>query len=249
MTSTVANSPLKFLIQLDPTDTADACGVPSKTDPSGPRADVRQEVAEEIDGRTVADFWFDPMCPWAWMTSRWMLEVEKVRPVTVRWNVMSLSYLNEGREVSEDYSRKLQKGWANVRVLTAARLQHGDDVLGPLYTAMGTRIHLQKNTDYSQVIAQSLAEVGLPADLADAANVDEFDDALKEMHHAGMDQVGMEVGTPVISVGGVAFFGPVVSPAPKGDAAARLWDGVQLVAGVDGFFELKRTRTRGPILS
>jgi hypothetical protein len=276
MTPAAAHFPVNLLIQLDSTDTdptdtnptdtnptdtenppVDVCDVPSQSTPVRP-ADVRpgeseeingRTVAEEIDGRTVADFWFDPMCPWAWMTSRWMLEVEKVRPVTVRWNVMSLSYLNEGRDLSEEYKRQLQKGWAPVRVLTAARLLHGNEVLGPLYTAMGTRIHLQGNSDYDQVITESLAEVGLPTEVADAAQNDEYDNALKSMHHAGMDQVGMEVGTPVISVGGVAFFGPVVSPTPKGADAARLWDGVQLVAGVDGFFELKRTRTRGPIFS
>lgn len=197
--------------------------------------------------RKTADFWFDPMCPWAWMASRWMLEVEKVRDVDVRWNVMSLSYLNEGRDLGAKYNRLMEKGWANVRVVTAARLQHGNDILLPLYTAMGNRIHVQGRKRFDEVIAESLAEVGLPASLAEAADSTEYDEELKKMHHAGMDQVGMDVGTPVISVEGVAFFGPVVTPAPKGEAAGKLWDGVLLVAGTDGFYELKRTRDREPI--
>ena len=176
-----------------------------------------------------------------------MLEVQKVRPVDVDWNVMSLSYLNEGRELPETYSALMEKGWGPVRVLTAARHQHGDTVLLPLYTSMGKRIHINGDKDFSRVIVEALDEVGLPASLAAAANSNEWNDALKKMHHAGMDQVGMDVGTPVISVDGVAFFGPVVTPAPKGEQAGRLWDGVLLVAGTDGFFELKRSRTTEPI--
>jgi len=197
--------------------------------------------------RKIADFWVDPTCPWAWMASRWMLEVEKVREVDVRWNVMSLSCLNSGLDASTHSAEKIQKGWAPVRVLTAARLGHGAGVILPLYTAMGNRIHLEGDKDYRRVIKAALDEVGLPATLSEAGDEENWDDALKAMHHAGMDQVGLDVGTPVISVEGIAFFGPVVSPAPKGDNAGRLWDGVLLVAGTDGFFELKRSRTRKPI--
>jgi 2-hydroxychromene-2-carboxylate isomerase len=197
--------------------------------------------------RQTADFWFDPICPWAWMTSRWMLEVEKIRDIDVRWNVMSLAYLNAERELDEDYRQMMDEAWGPVRVVMAARATHGDDVVAGLYTALGNRFHLeQKPRDRATVVA-ALGEVGLPDDLADAMTSTDYDEDLKKEHHAGMDQVGTEVGTPVISVGGVAFFGPVVSPAPTGDAAGRLWDGVTLVAGVDGFFELKRSRTRDPI--
>ena len=194
-----------------------------------------------------ADFWFDPTCPWAWMSSRWMLEVEQVRDVTVRWHMMSLAYLNEGRDLPADYQAAMAEAWGPVRVVTAAAAAHGDDVVLPLYTALGERFHLERRPKDRATIEAALAEVGLPTDLADAMTSTEFDEALKKSHHAGMDQVGMDVGTPVISVEGVAFFGPVVSPAPRGEAAGKLWDGVLLVAGTDGFFELKRSRTRDPI--
>ena len=197
--------------------------------------------------RPTADFWFDPMCPWAWISSRWILEVEKVRDLDVRWHVMSLSYLNADRDMPEDYRRAMDAGWGPVRVLIAAAAAHGEDVLLPLYTALGNRFHHEKKPKDRATIEEALAEAGLPLDLADAMTSTAFDEELKKSHHAGMDQVGMDVGTPVISVAGVAFFGPVVSPIPRGEGAGKLWDGVLLVAGTDGFFELKRSRTRDPI--
>jgi protein-disulfide isomerase-like protein with CxxC motif len=199
-------------------------------------------------GRPVADFWFDPLCPWAWLASRWILEAAAVRSFDVRWHVMSLAYLNDGREdLPEQYRQLMREAWGPVRVCIAAAQAHGDDVLLPLYTALGNRFHLEGRPRDRSTIEEALVEAGLPTALADAMDSDGYDEALKASHHAGMDQVGMDVGTPVISVGGVAFFGPVVSPAPKGEAAGRLWDGVLAVAGTDGFFELKRTRTRAPI--
>lgn len=197
--------------------------------------------------RTHVDFWFDPLCPWAWMSSRWLLEVAEVRDIDPHFHVMSLAVLNEGRELPPQYVELMKKGWGPVRVCIAAAAQHGEEVLLPLYTAIGTRLHPQGRELGDEVLAEALAEVGLPADLLAAATSTEWDEALKASHQEGISRVGMDVGTPVISVDGVSFFGPVVTPAPKGDAAGKLWDGVLLVAGTPGFYELKRTRDEGPI--
>ncbi|MFJ8041605.1 DsbA family protein [Kitasatospora sp. NPDC096147] len=203
------------------------------------------------DSKKIADFWFDPGCPWAWMTSRWMLEVEQLRPVETRWHVMSLAVLNEGRDLPEQYREFLDKAWGPVRVLIAAAQQHGDKVLGRLYTEMGTRFHNQGLPNERATIEAALVAAGLPAELADAADSTEYDDALRASHAEGIGLVGEDVGTPVIAVDGpdgdrVAFFGPVVTPTPRGEAAARLWDGTVLVAATPGFYEIKRTRKAGP---
>lgn len=198
-----------------------------------------------------ADFWFDPMCPWAWMTSRWMLEVTEVRDVQVRWHVMSLAILNEGREVPAEYAEAMAQAWKPVRVIVAAEQQHGPEVVGALYTAMGRRFHPQGRTDVDQIIIESLADAGLPAELAAFGVTTDVDLPLRAGHDEAIALVGKDVGTPVIAVPGadgdrVAFFGPVVTPAPKGEAAGRLWDGTLLVAATPGFFEIKRTRDVGP---
>ncbi|HEY3941537.1 MAG TPA: DsbA family protein [Acidimicrobiales bacterium] len=199
---------------------------------------------------TKADFWFDPLCPWAWITSRWMLEVQDVRPVTTNWHVMSLAYLNlmqhVGKDISEEYRARMEQAWGPVRLCVAAAREKGDEVLLPLYTAIGTRFH-ERQFRGREALVEALAEVGLPESLIEATEDAGLDEAVKASHHQGMDQVGLDVGTPVISVDGHAFFGPVVTPIPRGEAAGRLWDGVRLVAGTDGFFELKRTRDRSPI--
>ncbi|MFD3525615.1 DsbA family protein [Streptomyces sp. NPDC058653] len=208
----------------------------------------------ETTARTPVDFWFDPICPWAWMTSRWMLEVEKVRDVEVSWHVMSLAVLNEDKldELPEQYREGMKAAWGPVRVVIAAQQLHGDEVVGKLYTALGTRFHNAGEGSGLETVAAALADVGLPADLIEYASKDTYDTELRASHKEGIDKVGQEVGTPVIAVPGsdgeqIAFFGPVVTPAPKGEEAARLWDGTLMVASIPGFYEIKRTRTQGPI--
>ncbi|MGV8968198.1 MAG: DsbA family protein [Cellulomonas sp.] len=194
----------------------------------------------------VVDFWFDPACPWAWLTSRWMDEVALVRDVEVRWHVMSLAVLNEGRDLPAEYRTFLDEAWGSVRVIVAAAELHGEKYIKPLYDAMGTRRHPGGRSDTAAIIAESLAEVGLPPELAAYAETSEFDPQLRASHAAGIGLVGEDVGTPVVAIDGVGFFGPVMTPAPRGEAAGRLWDGFALVTSVPGFYELKRTRTAGP---
>ncbi|CAB4632421.1 unannotated protein [freshwater metagenome] len=198
-----------------------------------------------------ATFWFDPMCPWAWITSRWVLEVEKVRDVQVNWQIMSLGVLNEGNEVSAEFAELIKRTWRPVRVLHAAAKQHGEQVVLPLYTAMGNRLHLEKQKDVDIVIAAALAEVGLEADLAAAADSTEFDDLVRASHANAVATSGKGVGTPVIAIddldgNAVGFFGPIMTPIPRGEAAGKMWDGFVLVAQVPGVVEIKRTRLAGP---
>jgi protein-disulfide isomerase-like protein with CxxC motif len=206
-------------------------------------------MTDTRERRQTVDFWFDPLCPWAWITSRWMHEVEKVRPVEANWRLMSLAVLNlrPDRELTDEYRARMELAWGPVRVLAAAAHEKGDDVLGPLYTAIGTRFHDQGRRGEEGLMAEALQEVGLPESLAEAATSSEFDDYITKSHQEGIDLVGNEVGTPIIRFGDFSVFGPVVSPIPRGEAAGRLWDGVVTISGVPGFYELKRSRTNKPI--
>lgn len=197
---------------------------------------------------TKVDFWFDPMCPWAWMTSRWMKDVEKVRDVDLTFHVMSLSVLNESRHLDDDYRERMDAGWAAVRIALAVDEQFGKEKLDEFYTALGTRVH-PGGEDCADPATQAaaLAEAGLPAELIEAGSTDANDEALRRSHHAGMDPVGHDVGTPVLHINGMALFGPVISPAPTGEQAGRLFDGFRLLTEYEGFYEAKRSRVVGPI--
>jgi 2-hydroxychromene-2-carboxylate isomerase len=199
---------------------------------------------------TAVDFWFDPLCPWAWMASRWMLEVEKVRDVRTTFHVMSLAVLNSGRDMPDDYQKMMDlEAWIGVRASIAVEQKYGSEALRNFYTALGTRLHLGEEPKTPETVRAALTEVGLDPAIADEAQTDMYDEALHASHHEGMDPVGMDVGTPVIRVNGMSMFGPVISPAPKGEAAGDLFDGFVKVTAYSGFFELKRTRTVDPIFA
>lgn len=194
-----------------------------------------------------ADFWFDPMCPFAWVTSRWIGEVESVRNISVDWHVMSLAILNEGNtELPEQYKEAMAKAWGPVRVIIAAAAAHGNQVIKPLYDSMGTQIHVEGKKEFSEVISNALAAAGLPAELASAATSDAHDVALRASHEDGINRVGANVGTPVVAFNGTAFFGPVITRIPRGEEAGRLWDATVALASFPYFFELKRNRTEAP---
>jgi len=191
----------------------------------------------------VADFWFDPLCPFAWITSRWMLEVEQVRDIKVNWRIMSLYHLNADRDIPDDYRALIEQGRPIGRVLAAAEQKVGPEALLPLYTALGERIHHEKQDKGRDLVVGALADAGLPGELVEAMDDSSYDERVRASHQEAMDRVGDDVGTPTIAFNGSAFFGPVLTRIPRGEDAGRLWDGTIAVADFDYFFEIKRTRT------
>lgn len=201
------------------------------------------------------EFWADPTCPWTHLTSRWLLEVRRHRSIEIVWHVMSLAVLNENRldQLSPENRELMGQAWAPVRVMTAAEAEFGNIAIEPLYEALSTRYHPQQQPKNLATIEAALQEAGLPVRLVEAAETDAYDQALRASHNAGIALVGSEVGSPIIAVPGpygsaqkTAFFGPVVTPSPKGADALRLWDGAVAVAATPGFYEIKRGRDVGP---
>lgn len=219
---------------------------------------MTEQSAPATNGGTKVDFWFDPMCPWAWLTSRWILEARTVRDIDVEFHPMSLSILNHGRDdtLPASYMELMKHIKGPVRVGVAIRKHHGPEAVEAYYTEIGSLIHDGKGKDslefaktrLPEVIATALAEADLPADLVGAAASTDYDDELLASHQAGMGLVGDDVGTPVIKIDGGAFFGPILSIVPRGEAAGQVFDGARALAGYPHFFELKRTRTERPTL-
>jgi protein-disulfide isomerase-like protein with CxxC motif len=195
---------------------------------------------------TNVDFWFDPLCPFAWITSRTVLEAEQVRDIEVTWHVMSLAYLNEKKDdISDEYRERLKDAWQPVRVCMAVQQEYGQEKLAELYTALGTRKHTEGREKYDrELIAEALESIDVPGSLADAMHDDSYDDAIRKSHHLGMDQVGYDVGTPTIAIDGQAFFGPVLTRIARGEDAGRIWDGAVALSSFPYFAELKRTREK-----
>ena len=196
-------------------------------------------------------FYFDVSCPFAWQTSRWMKEVEKVREVEIEWTPMSLAVLNDGRELPEDYMKMMDANWGPARVFAKVK-QEAPEKVDELYTTMGEMIHpageggRQGYGAYDEIIAAALEKVGLPANIAECANTSDVDDLLRGYHAQAMDAVGDEVGTPVVKLGDTAFFGPVITRVPQGEEAGELFDAAVKLASFPYFFELKRSRTENP---
>ncbi|MFC0581190.1 mycothiol-dependent nitroreductase Rv2466c family protein [Micrococcoides hystricis] len=196
--------------------------------------------------KQAVNFWYDVTCPFAWITSRWIKEVEQVRPITVNWKPMSLTILNEGRDIPEDYAKAMKRAWIFARAVAGAVYGGGEEHSGQIYTELGTRIHNDERRDTEQIIAEAYEAVGLPLELNERAQNGEFDEQLKTSHDAGIGLVGDDVGTPIVAFNDTAFFGPVITRIPRGEEAGEMFDGAVALAKYPYFYELKRSRTTNP---
>jgi hypothetical protein len=196
--------------------------------------------------KTTVDFWFDPACPWAWLTSRWILEVAKVRPVQPYFRIMSLAVLNEENDVPEEYREFIRRGWQATRLCAAVARDYGQQAVADVYTAYGTRRHGRGQEVDNDFFVGVIADAGLPAELIDLIDDPSLDPLVRESHEAGMKLVGDDVGTPIISFNGYATFGPIVSRVPQGEQAGVLWDAVELMSTVPYVYEIKKGRTEDP---
>jgi len=202
-----------------------------------------------MSARTV-ELFVDPVCPFAWMTSRWLLHAAEVREFTPKFSVMSLSVLNEGADIDAGYRAMLDDSWGPARLAIAIDRAEGNEAFSHWYTAWGEQYHVGgDSSDRRATAVTALAAAELPASLIEAYDPvagDDIDVALRASHEEGISKVGSDVGTPVISFGeGTAYFGPVISPAPRGEQAGKLLDAMEALSTIDGFYELKRARTGG----
>ena len=181
-------------------------------------------------------------CPYTWRSSRWLTTVEEAGEAEVTWRLMSLSVLNEGREIPEQYAGVMRQGVRVLRALHAAGESGGNAGLAALYTAVGTRMHDQDVFFSDDVVAACVAETGLPESVAEALDDPARDAAVRSSHDHAQQLVGDDAGSPVLALAGRGFFGPVVVPVPEGEEALDLFRGVRLLAGVPTFSELKTSR-------
>lgn len=203
-----------------------------------------------VEVKDTVEFYWDPVCPWCWITSRWMIDVGSQKQIQVNWKLFSLKKINAGRDIAKDFKILHEMGLRALRVAAAVRKEYGNEGIAKLYTVMGTRYHHDKeDIDEPEVLDKILQTCGFAKQLADAVNKNAWD----KMIAADMDQaiakVGRDVGVPLIVLDGgkgPGFFGPVFSPAPSGQAAVELWDAIIVAGRTPGFFELKRTREIGP---
>lgn len=200
--------------------------------------------------KTTVDFYLDPSCPFAWVTSRWIKEVTKIRDIDVRWKFISLGVVNEGRDLPADYRKIIDMSWGAMRVMAAAEQRAGAEVLDDLYTEIGERFHDQGRVDSlenrHEAVKEAVEELGLDADLMDAWDDEAFDARLRESTKEAQDLVGDDVGTPIVALNGVGFFGPVITRVPKGEEAGKIFDAAVTLGNYPHFFELKRSRTESP---